>query len=172
MLNNNQVIQTPYKKHLGINDKLKFLKPLLKKLTSPSNYYVNFRGSYQDHHELLYTVYKSCIGTHLQYRNMIFDHAYCKSFHKKLESIDYMTITYPGRSTLKEKLYYKLGLELLVHGHWFSDCTRSVTKISLCVIFMTYYLFRSACTSQDHLTINLVFILNAFFSKILFSFLQ
>lgn len=54
MLNNNQVIQTPYKKHLGINDKLKFLKPLLKKLTSPSNYYVNFRGSYQDHHELLY----------------------------------------------------------------------------------------------------------------------
>ena len=49
------VNQTSYHKHLGmfLNSKLTFgehLSTLLKKLTNPLDYYVNFRWAYQDDH--------------------------------------------------------------------------------------------------------------------------
>ena len=53
---------------------------------------------------------------------MIFDQAYNKSFHEKLENFQYNTalaITGAIRGTSKEKLYQELGFESLQHRGWF-----------------------------------------------------
>ena len=58
---------------------------------------------------------------------MIFDQAYNKSFHEKLENFQYnasLAITGAIRGTSKEKLYQELGFESLQHRRWFRKlCT-------------------------------------------------
>ena len=70
----------------------------------------------------LVTIYKSFIRLHLDYGDIIFDHAYTKSFQINLESIQYnasLAITGAIRATLKE-----LALESLQHKRWFHNlCT-------------------------------------------------
>ena len=75
----------------------------------------------------LVTIYKSFIRPHIDYGDVIFDQAYNKSFHKKLENFQYnasLSITGAVRGTSKEKLYQELGFESLQHRRWFRKlCT-------------------------------------------------
>ena len=75
----------------------------------------------------LVTIYKSFIRPHLDYRDIIFDQAFNKSFHDNLELIQYiasLAITGPIRGTSKEKLYQELGFESLQQRRWFHKlCT-------------------------------------------------
>ena len=64
----------------------------------------------------LFTIYKSFIRPHLDYREIIYDKAYNTSLHQNLEKIQYnsaLAITGAIRGTSKEKLNLKLGLESL-----------------------------------------------------------
>ena len=70
----------------------------------------------------LLTIYKSFIRLHLDYGDIIYDQAYNKSFHQKLELLQYnacLAITGAIRGTSREKLYEELGLESLQLRRWF-----------------------------------------------------
>ena len=72
--------------------------------------------------EALLTNYKSFIGPHFDYGDVIYDQSYNDSFHAKLESYQYkaalaMTGAIKGSST--EKLYQELGIEHLRSRRWF-----------------------------------------------------
>ena len=71
---------------------------------------------------VLITMYKALVRPHLDYGDMIYDEAYNKRFHQKLESIQYnayLPLSGTIRGSSKEKLYHKLCLELLQHWHWY-----------------------------------------------------
>ena len=64
----------------------------------------------------LLTIYKSFIGPHLDYGDIIYDKAFNESFHAKLESLQYnatLTITGAIRGSSTEKIYEELSLESL-----------------------------------------------------------
>ena len=59
---------------------------------------------------------QSLCQTPLDYEDMLYDQAFNNSFHDNLESIQYnacLAITEAVRSSFREELYQKLGLELL-----------------------------------------------------------
>lgn len=64
---------------------------------------------------------------HIDCGDVIFDQAYCKSFHENLETVQYnalLTLTGGIRGTSKGKFYQELGFESLQHKCWFSKlCT-------------------------------------------------
>ena len=69
----------------------------------------------------LLTIYKSFVGPHLDYGDVIYDQHYNNSFHQKLESIQYnaaLPITGAIRGSSEEKLYQELGLESLKQRRW------------------------------------------------------
>ena len=58
------------------------------------------------------TIYKSFIGPHLDYGDIIYDQAYTVSFHQKIESVQYnsaLAITGPISGESKDKFYQELG---------------------------------------------------------------
>ena len=70
----------------------------------------------------LITVYKAFIRPHLEYGDVIYERAFNKSFHQRLESILYnaaIAITGKIRGTSSEKLFQELGLETLKPRRWF-----------------------------------------------------
>ena len=70
----------------------------------------------------LLTIYKIFIRSHLDFADVIYDHACNSSFHKKLESLQYnacLAITEAIKGTSSEKLYQELGLESLKSRRWF-----------------------------------------------------
>ena len=70
----------------------------------------------------LLTIYKIFIRSHLDFADVIYDHACNSSFHKKLESLQYnacLAITEAIKGTSSEKLYQELGLESLRSRRWF-----------------------------------------------------
>ena len=70
----------------------------------------------------LITIYKTFIRPHLDYGDVIYDHAFNESFHQRLESIQSnaaITITGTIRGTSSEKLLEELGLETLKSRRWF-----------------------------------------------------
>ena len=67
---------------------------------------------------VLITMYKAFVRSHLDYGDIIYDEAYNKTFHQKLESIQYNGCLALSRSS-REKLYHKLGLESLQRQHWY-----------------------------------------------------
>ena len=59
---------------------------------------------------------------HVDYGDVIYDQAYNKSFHEKLENFQCnasLAMTGAIRGTSKEKLYQELGFESLQHRRWF-----------------------------------------------------
>ena len=71
---------------------------------------------------VLITMNKALVRPHLDYGNMIYDEAYNKRFHQKLESIQYnacLALSGAIRGSSREKLYHELGLESLQHWHWY-----------------------------------------------------
>ena len=64
----------------------------------------------------LIKIYKTFISSHLDYGDVIYDHAFNESFLQCLESVQYnaaITITGATRGTSLEKLFQELGLETL-----------------------------------------------------------
>ena len=67
----------------------------------------------------LITIYKSFTRPHLDYGDIIYDQTFNKSFHEKIESIQYnAAITGAIRGTFSKKLYQELGLESLRSRRW------------------------------------------------------
>ena len=111
IFNNNKVIQTPYQKHLSmfLDDKLNFGEHL-KYIANNVNKSIGLLCKLQNllPRQSLGTIYKCFIRPHIDYGDVIFDQAYNKSFHEKLETFRYnalLAITGAIRGTLKEKLY-------------------------------------------------------------------
>ena len=72
-------------------------------------------------HSLL-TIYKSFIRSHLDYGDIIYDHANNQVFSNKLEAVQYnaaLAITRAIQGTSKTKVYQELGLESLKSCRWF-----------------------------------------------------
>ena len=70
----------------------------------------------------LVTVYKAFITPHLDYEDIIYDQTYNKSFHQKMESMQYngaLAITGAIKDISREKLYQGLGLESLRKRRWY-----------------------------------------------------
>ena len=70
----------------------------------------------------LLTIYKSFLRPHLDYGDVIYDHAFDESFQNKLESVQYnvaLAITGAIRGSSREKLYQELGLESLKAQRWY-----------------------------------------------------
>ena len=76
IFNNNQIIQTPYQKHLGmfLDEKLNFGE-CLKYITNKVNTSMALLRKLQNSllRRSLVTIYKSFIRPHLQYEDVIFD---------------------------------------------------------------------------------------------------
>ena len=84
----------------------------------------------------LVTVYKVFVRPHLDYGDIIYDHAYKGSFHQKLESTQHnaaLAKTDAIRVTSIEKFYQELALEYLQKQRWYRN---------LCYCFKT-------CKSQS-----------------------
>ena len=63
-------------------------------------------------------MHKALVRPHLDYGDMIYDEAYNKRFHEKLESIQYnacLALSGAIRRSSREKLYHELGLKSLQH---------------------------------------------------------
>ena len=93
--NNSVVSQTPYQKHLGIflDVRLTF-EEHLKEITTKVNKTI---GMFQKLKKTLprpalMTMYKAFVRAHLDYGDMIYDETYSKTFHQKLESIQYKPV--------------------------------------------------------------------------------
>ena len=70
----------------------------------------------------LLTIYKSFIRSHLDYGDITYDKAFNKSFHAKLESLQYKTtleITGAIRGSSTEKISEELGVESLKSRRWY-----------------------------------------------------
>ena len=66
----------------------------------------------------LLTIYKSFLRPHLDYGDVIYDHAFNESFQNKLVSVQY--------NAALEKFYEELGLESLKSRQWY---------LKLCLFF-------------------------------------
>ena len=111
---------------------------------------------------LIYIIF---IRPHLDYGDVIIDHAYNKSFHESLESLQYnasLAITRAIRGTSKQKLYQDLGLESPQHRRWFLKPAFSTRflKMNLEFTFMRNYLFKPPLITKDRLEICPFFLLN------------
>ena len=69
----------------------------------------------------LLTIYRSFVGPHLDYGDVIYDQPNHSHLSDKIEFVQYnaaLTITGAIRGTSKEKLYRELGLESLEDRMW------------------------------------------------------
>ena len=65
---------------------------------------------------MLITIYKALVRPYLDYGDMIYDEAYNKTFHQKIESIRYnacLALSGAIRGSSRERIYHELGLESL-----------------------------------------------------------
>ena len=61
-------------------------------------------------------MYKALVRPYLDYGDMIYDEAYNKTFHQKIESIQYnacLALSGAIRGSSRERIYHELGLESL-----------------------------------------------------------
>ena len=71
---------------------------------------------------VLLTMYKAFVRPHLDHGAIIYDEAYNKTFHKKLESIQYnayLALSGAIRGSSRQKLYHELGWESLQCQRWY-----------------------------------------------------
>ena len=72
--------------------------------------------------EALSKIYKSFLSPHLDYGDVIYDHAFNESFQDKLQSVRYnsaLGITGAIRGSSRKTFYQELGLELLKSRRWY-----------------------------------------------------
>ena len=125
VINENPVHQVALHKHLGmyLDWKLNFeehLKTIINKIIKTIGLLRIFQKFLP--RKSLLTIYKSFIGPHFDYGDIIYDQTYNTSFHQRLESLQYnaaLAITGAIRGTSKGKLYNELGLESLQNRRWY-----------------------------------------------------
>ena len=64
----------------------------------------------------LITMYKDFVRPHLDYGDIIYDEAYNKTFHQKLDSVQYnacLALSGDIRGSSRGKLYHELGFKYL-----------------------------------------------------------
>ena len=64
----------------------------------------------------LITMYKDFVRPHLDYGDIIYDETYNKTFHQKLDSVQYnacLALSGDIRGSSRGKLYHELGFEYL-----------------------------------------------------------
>ena len=138
MFNSNLVNKVSSQKHLGIllDESLSF-EEHLKTISFKINKTLYLLRKLQNllPRATLITLYKSFIRPYLDYGDFIYEQAFNSSFHKKLESIQYiasLAITGAIRGTSREKLYNELGYESLNARRWYK-------KLSY---FYKFYVFK------------------------------
>ena len=121
------VSQSPYQKHLGIllDAQLTF-EEHLKVITTKVNKTIEVIRKLQNilPTPALMTIYKAFVRPHLDYGDVIYDEAYNKTFHQKIESIQYnacLALSGVIRGSSREKLYQELGLESLQRRRWYRE---------------------------------------------------
>ena len=145
--NNTNVKQTAFQKHLGLilDSQLSFeehLRTIFRKVNKTIGLIRKLRNSLP--RLPLMTLYKSFIGPHLDYVDIIYYQLFYNSFQNKIETIQfnaYLAINSAMRGTSKERLYKELGLQSLQHRLWYRK---------LCYLYKTVvnkspnYLFKVA----------------------------
>ena len=125
MFNSNRVNKASSQKHLGIVlDKSLSFEEHLKRISVKTNKTLYLLRKLQNllPRAALITLYKSFTRPYLDYGDIIYEQAFNSSFHEKLEPIQYnasLAITGAIRGTSREKLYNKLGFELLHATRWY-----------------------------------------------------
>ena len=122
---NKSVKSSQIHKHLGmiLDSNLSYqhhIKYILNKVNKTIGLLRKFQLIFPRHS--LITIYKTFIRPHLHYGDVLYDRAFNKSFHQRLESIQYnpaIAITGTRRGTSLEKLFQELGLETLKSRRWF-----------------------------------------------------
>ena len=128
--NNVNVSQCKSQKHQGIilDSKLTF-EDHHKTVSSKINRTIGLlhKLQYLLAREVLITIYKAFVRSHLDYGDVLFDQAFNTSSHDKLECIQYnacLVLTGTRRGTSDEKFYQELGLESLQLRRWYRNyCT-------------------------------------------------
>ena len=122
--NNFQIDRCSNEKHLGLilDEKLSFKKHVDEKIKKAMKIVGTIRklNSVLPRFSLL-TIYKSFVGPHLDYGDVIYDQPNNQSFIDKIESVQYnaaLAITGAIRETSRTKLYKELGLESLKDRRW------------------------------------------------------
>ena len=113
------VSSTSVHNYLGIllDDKLSYehnLKFVLKKVSKAVNLLREFQQDLL--RQSLITIYKLFILPHLDYGDIVYDWVFHKSFHKKLESIQYnaaIAITGALKGTFSEKFFSRIRIRIL-----------------------------------------------------------
>ena len=125
MLNNTNVTQSIYQKHLGLilDSKLTF-ENHVNMVTTKINKTIGLLRKLQNlfPRTVLKKIYKAFVRTHLHYGDILHDQTFSLSFQQKLESILYracLAITGAIRGTSKEKIYQELGLKSLQSRRWY-----------------------------------------------------
>ena len=146
IFNGNPVHQVALQKHLGLflDCKLNF-EGRLKTIVNKINKAIGLLRKFQNFlpRKSLLTIYKSFIGPHFEYGDIIYEQSYYNtSFHQRLEPLQYnaaLAITSAVRGTSKENLYNELGLESLQNRRWYRKLS-VYTKLlltNLLLIFLT-----------------------------------
>ena len=128
--------------------------------------------------KILLTIYKTFVGLHLDYGDIIYEKAYNSSFHQKIEYVQYkacLSITGAIRGTSKEKPYDELGLESLQLRRWFrklcyfmllNESYANFTNMNLLSIFSNEFHF--PYTTRNTENIPLFKIKHNFFKNLFF----
>ena len=125
LFNNNNVSQVNSQKHLWVilDVKLTF-EEHLKNVFNKTNKTIRLLRKLSNLllRQALVTIYKEFVRPHLDYGDVLCDKAFNNSFHAKIESIQYnarLAITGAIRTSSREKVYKKLGLESLQLRRWY-----------------------------------------------------
>ena len=122
--NNNPIEQVSSQKHLGmILDTKLNLQEHIESILTKVNKTIGLLQKLQNilPRGSLLAIIKSFFRPHLDYGDIIYDQNYSNTFHQKMESIQYNTalaITGAIRSSSRENLYQKLGLESIQERQW------------------------------------------------------
>ena len=124
-LNNIQVDEVPYQKHLGIllDEKLNFKQDVdsaILKMTKGISVIKKLRHSLP--RKSLLTIYKAFLRPLIDYEDIIYDQPQNESFCDKIESVQYkaaLAITGAIQGTSRDKLNQELGLELIKARRWY-----------------------------------------------------
>ena len=125
LFNNSNVSQVNTQEHLEVILDVKLtLEEHLKNVFNKTNKTIGLLRKLSNllPRQVFVTIYKVFVRPHLDYSDLLYDQAFNNSFHAKIESIQYKTclaITGAIRSTSREKILQKLGLEALQLRHWY-----------------------------------------------------
>ena len=104
------------------------------------------------------TIYKSFVGPHVDYGDVIFDMAYNNSFQQRLESLHYkasLAITGAIKGPSTERLYHELGLESLQNRRWFQKLSVFYKTVEQSQnIYLTLFLQTTFHTKQQIVVIG------------------